>query len=295
MILRNSLNLNMIIIASLMIFFSGCASLGRPVLGKAATPVIDAAINRIMDMRSAQLAREGLPTAVLLVAALAEMTAENRDVLSQATFLYVALGLCVEDENKAYASVLYTTGYEYGLRGLKTNRSFRKGIEKGKTVAEMVGVLDEKYTGALMWTALAAGLNAMLNMDDPTSMMVLAPCIAMVKRSISLDANYYNGLGNLFMAAYASVMPALLDASCGPEQSQILFDKVRKNNNGQFLFVDLFEARYLVSLHNDREKFKALLDNVIEKDSGVLKGMRMLNEIAKMKAEYSLSHVDTYF
>ncbi|MBU0994313.1 MAG: TRAP transporter TatT component family protein [Proteobacteria bacterium] len=294
--MKKQLKLNtLILIMAAMICFSGCASLGRSFLGKATTPVIDTAINKIMDMKSAQLAREGLPTAVLLVATLAEVAGDNRNALSQATFLYVALGLCVEDENKEYASVLYNTGYEYGLRALKTNRTFRKGIEKGKTVTEMVGVLDRKYTGTLMWTALAAGLNAMLNMDDPTSMMVLAPCIAMVKRSIALDENYYDGLGNLFMAAYASVMPELLDASCGPEQSKILFDMVRKNNNGHFLFVDLFEARYLVSLHNDREKFKALLDNVIATDSGVLKGMQMLNEIAKMKAAYSLSHMEKYF
>ena len=275
--------------------FSGCASLGRSVVGKTSSPVIDMAVTKIMDMENAQLAREGLPTAVLLVSTLAEVTQEDRANLTQATLMYVALGLLVEDEDPVYASKLYDTGYAYGMRALKTNKKFRKGLEKGNTISETVGVLKEDYTDTLMWTALAAGLNAMLHMEDPEAMMVLAPCIAMVKRSIDLDPTYYNGLGTLFMAAYASVMPQLLDPSCGPEQSKILFDKVRESNNGQFLFVDVLEARYLVSLNNDREAFTVLLNRVMDTDSGVLPDMRMLNEIAKRKAAYSLDHPEVYF
>ncbi len=279
----------------LMTIISGCGAMGKSVLGWSADPVLKTTIDKVMDMRSAQLAREGLPTAVLLVSVLAEVTPNDADILGKTAFLHVALGLCVEDDNPEYASELYAIAYDYGLRALKTDKAFRKGLESGKTVSEMVAVLDEKYAGTLMWTSLGAGLNAMLNMDDPSSMMVLAPCLAMAKRSIALDDSYFYGLGNLFMAAYASIMPKMLDASCGPEKSGELFQMVREKTEGKFLFVDLFEARYLASLKNDRKNFNELLNRVLETDSGVLKGRRMFNEIAKMKAFYSLEHPEVYF
>ncbi len=285
----------LIVVVCTMFFHVGCASMGKRLVGKGAPPVIDTAITKIMDMENADLAREGLPTAVLLVSVLAETAPKNMELLTQTAFLYVALGICVEDEKPKYASKLYSSGYDYGLRALKTNKKFRKGLASGKKISEMVSVLDEKYTATLMWTALGAGLDAMLNLDDPTSMMVLAPCLAMVKRSIELDENYYYGLGNLFMAAYASVMPKLLDASCGPEKSQMLFQKVKGKNQGKFLLADVFEARYLISLKNDKDKFKERLQYVLDTDSGVLKGRKMFNEIAKMKAAYSLANMREYF
>ena len=279
------------IMLGLILYSTGCARLAVNMSG----PWVSGLMDAIKDTRSVTLVKEGISSQVLLVTALSEMSPHNIRLLKESSFLYCAYGLFIEDDDPKYARELYTIGKEYGLRALKQNRKFRKGLAEGKQIAELVGFLDQRYAQALCWTALNSGFYLILNLDDPAALMEMSDVAAMVKRSVELDQNYYYGIGKLFVASYYAMVPEHLGLGGGPQNSKAMFKEARAVTDGKFLLVDLFEARFLASSTDDKELFEKRLEYVLSADSRSLVGGQLLNELAKMKAKIYKRNQDQFF
>ncbi len=260
-----------------------------------AVPVMEMMMETLLNSPSSQLLKDGMPSNVLLVTALAEMDPDNQALLSKTCFLYTAYGMMVEDEDPGYAVELYTIAKEYGMRSMKTDKTFAKGLAEGKKIPELTGGLGKKYMENLCWTGLAYGLFLMQNMDDPMALMDMPDCVAMVQRSMELDETYMFGVGKAFMGGYYAMLPEFLGLGGGPDASSAMFEEARKISDGKFLMVDVFEARFLSTYVDDQERFDMLLNRVLEADVTALDGGAGLNDLAKTKAEYFLSIKDTLF
>ena len=271
---------------------TGCA---RMALNMTGPSMIDAVSKRLFDTGSARLAQEGISGDLLLITALVEMSPDNHRLLSQCAFFYAANGLFVEDENPQFASELYKIGREYGLRALKTNKKFRKGIESGGKFSELVKELDKSYIEAITWTAANMGLYMFLNMEDWNAFLDLVDMLALVNRSMELDGDYFYGFGKLYTGIIYSFLPPLLCAECGEKPAEKMFKEAKKVTDGKLLLVDFYEAKFLSTLRKDEKQFEALMKGVMEGDSSALKGGRLLNELAKLKAEYALNHMKDSF
>jgi hypothetical protein len=256
---------------------------------------IDLLLQNILDTGSAELLKEGMPGQVVLVTGLTEMNPNSREALEQCCMLYVSYGMFIEDQNPKFATELYTIGKSYGIRALSTNEGFRKGLENGKKIPELVGALGKDYVPALCWAGLSTGLQIMHQMDDPMALMIMPDAVALMNRSVALDPDYFYGVGKSFLGAYYALVPAFLGLGGGPDVSAKTFEEARKITDGKFLMVDVFEARYLCTYTDDRKHFEELLNGVLKADSAALKGGRVLNELAKMKARYFLSVADSLF
>jgi hypothetical protein len=279
---------------SFFLFWSltGCAKMA---LNMAGPPMVNSVSKRLFDTGSARLVKEGISGDLLLITALVEMSPDNPKLLSQCAFFYAANGLFVEDEDPRFASELYKIGKEYGLRALKTNKKFRKGIESGQKFSDLVKNLDDRYIEAITWTAANMGLYMFLNMEDWNAFLDLVDMLALVNRSIELDGNYFYGFGKLYTGIIYSFLPPLLCSECGEKPAQKMFKEARQVTDGKLLLVDFYEARFLSTLKKDEKQFEALMKRVMEGDSQALKGGRLLNELAKLKAEYALNHIKKYF
>lgn len=284
------------VLAVLTIGGFGCAQMGNVAGVAAAQPIVDQLLAKLLDTSNARVLAEGLPANVVLITGVTEMSPNDRNMLTKCCLAYTAWGMMIEDNDPKFALELYTIGKNYGMRALKTNKKFAKGLAEGKKIPEMVPVLNKKeYAETLCWCALATGLEIMHQMDNPMALMGLPDSISMISQSVKLDPNYFYGVGKAFLAAYYALLPPFLGLGGGPDVSAAMFQEAREVSGGKFLMVDVFEARYLCTYTDNEARFDELMNRALEADSAALKGGRAMNEVAKMKARYFLSIKDTLF
>ncbi len=269
----------------------GCAKVGVQISG----PMVTGIMEKVVDTGSARLAKDGLAGQVLLLTALADLSPDNFRLLKECAFAYCSYGLFVEDEDPEYAKELYNIGKDYGLKVLKQNNRFKKELQEGKKIYELVGQLGKRYAEALCWAGLNGGLLLTLNLDDPESLMEMADIIAMVKRSIELDEKYYYGVCKIFLGAYYAMIPPFLDKEGGPENAGKMFEEARKHSGGKFLLIDLFEAKFLATTIDDEELFEKRLNHILSSPSEEPQGVRLINELAKKKARFYLDRQEDWF
>ncbi len=270
----------------------GCMKLGIDMIG---APTMSRIIQKMNHIKSYKLAREGLPGDILMATAVTELSPNNAILLKDCAYIYFAYGLFVEEEDIEYAKELFIAGKAYGMRALKQNQAFRKGLEKGLPIQKLVHSLGPEYAEALCWTSLNTGLWVLQNLDDPSVFIEMPDILAMAKQSIKLDDDYFHGVVKAFLGCYYAMVPKALDPDAGPENSQIMFDAARKVDGGNMLLIDLFEARFLAANINDEKQFDSLLNHILETDSSVLENGILFNELAKAKAQYYLDHKTLFF
>ncbi|MBF0449529.1 MAG: hypothetical protein HQK75_02400 [Candidatus Magnetomorum sp.] len=286
-------------IFSLLMGATGCTSYykmaTRVGIDVGVAPAVSHMIDAIKDTKSGRLAEKGLPDHLMMVTGMVELSPNNFRLLSEVAFLYCSYGLFMEEKEPEFAKELFAIGQEYGIRALKQNRKFRKGLEAGEKISDLVGHLDKGYVKPIVWTGLNSGLWIVHNMDNPEALMGMADAIALIKRSIELDENFYHGAGKMFLGAYYALLPEYLGLGGGPDNSRKMFEQSRAVENGNFLLVDVLEARFLSTTVENEERYEELLKGVIAKDPTGVPGVRLINELAKMKAKYYLEKQSDFF
>jgi len=272
------------LLAAVLVATMGCATTQMIGVNTVGSPMVNDLIGKLLNTQSAALLAEGMPGNLLMVTGVTEMSPHNRLGLQQCAMLYASYGMMVEDKNKDYALELYAIGKDYGMRALSTNREFRIGLEEGKKIPELVAGLDERYADTLCWAGLNIGLTIIHQMDDPMALMGLPDAVALVRRSVELDPNYFFGVGKAFLGAYFALVPEFLGLGGGPEASAAMFEEARKVSDGKFLMVDVFEARYLSTYVDDQARFDSLMERVLTTPNNVLAGGMAMNDLAKVKA-----------
>jgi len=288
-----------LMIFSLLMGGTGCTSFykmaTRVGIDVGVAPAVSHMIDAIKDTKSGRLAEKGMADHLLMVTGMVELSPNNFRLLSETAFLYCAYGIFMEEKEPDFAKELFAIGKEYGIRALKQNRKFRNGLEKGEKISDLVGHLGQAYVKPIVWTGLNSGLWIVHNMDNPEALMGMADAIALIKRSVELDENFYHGAGKMFLGAYYAMIPEYLGLGGGPDNSRKMFEESRSVENGNFLLVDVLEARFLSTTVEDEDRFEELLKGVINKDPTGVKGVRLINELAKMKAAYYLEKKSEFF
>lgn len=278
---------------TMLFFFTSCATLGRLGLNQAsrATPAL---IENMMEMDNARLTKEGLPGLVLLVSALLEFTPENLDLLSTASFSYMAYGLMVEDEDPDYASMLYLKGKEYGLRALRTNMDLRKKLDRDGIglMKAMDSVNDKKYVPAMFTTAMNWALWTFLHMDDATAPIGLPTILSLAKQAEKIDDSYFWGGVHFFYMAYYCVLPKF--AGGGPEKAKASLDKCLAFSEGQMMLPLVYYAKFYARPYEKRDLFHSLLTKVMDFET-TKDDLQLVNAIAKVKAKALLDQEQELF
>lgn len=273
---------------------SGCSTILR-LETDFVSPMISKLVDRAANSGSMRVVREGIGANALLVTSFSEISPNNRLLLEKSAYLFCAYGLIVEEAEPEFASELYATGKQYGMRALKENGCFEKGLRKGQRIPELTGCLGKNYTEAALWTGIATGLWIFRNLDDSAALVELADAVALVERSLELDENYFFGLGKIFLGAYYALIPDFFGTGGGPEASAKMFAEARAASDGKLLLVDVWEARFLDTQLKNRQEYIRKLESVISADPNILDGYQGFTNIAKAKARYFLDHMDEYF
>lgn len=287
------------IVLLLVIFvYSGCAKsryIQKSSLNMI-SPALQDLINGVLTLKSGHLARDGIAGLCMLITALTEMTPENYDFLVTAALAYTANAMLVEDDDPEYASRLYSIAMEYGIRALRTNKSFKKAYEKGgiNATKEVIDNMDKDYVPALIWTALPWGMWMIVNMtDDAMALQHLNFVKHMVTRANKLEDTYFYGISHLFLMFYAAMMPPMMGGTV--ERVEEEYKEVMRISNGNFLLACFYYAREYAAQYMNKELFEEKLNIVLKTPSDRDPGMALLNEIAKIKARRLIKRGDELF
>jgi hypothetical protein len=293
LLLKSTLILCLIALLSLGV--SGCTAT-RHTIQKAVVPMLDTSVDDLVDKllrtKNGQFIKDGLPGALLIVTGLTEMAPTDYDLLATTSFLYAALGLFVEDEDKDYAISLYKVGTEYGMRAMKINNSkFRKAMEDGVLVPDAAKYLTKDDLKALTWYGVNLAKRVTLQLDTPEEITDIQDAVATAKRSIELDPKYAWGANWIIMGIFNAIVPAFGGMNTGPDASREAFANGNKAEQGEFGIIDVMVARYLCPLVKDRDWYDELNNRIMEMDSCKLGGgLCVMNELAKMKAKHNIDH-----
>ncbi|MEW6076819.1 MAG: TRAP transporter TatT component family protein [Thermodesulfobacteriota bacterium] len=283
-----------VLLFCMIVSLSGCATILR-LQTDFVTPMICELVDQAANSKNIRVVREGIGANALLVSGFSNISPTNRRLLRKSAYVYCAYGLMVEDTDPAFASDLYAMGKGYGLRALKMNSRFKKGLQDGNHIPDVVQHLGKRDLDAMVWTGVNTGLWIFMNMEDSSSLIELADAVALVQRSLEIDENYYFGLGKVFIGAYYALIPDFFGTGGGPEASAKMFAEARAVSNGRLLLVDVFEARFLDTQLKNREEYIRKLEHVLAADDDILQGYEAFTKIAKLKARFFLDHMDEYF
>ena len=259
-----------------------------------AVPVLKGTVDNIMTLESANLAKEGLPGQLILISALVEFSPNNDQLLALASQAYASYGLAVEWENPEYAIELYEIGKNYGLKALKHNNTdIYDGLKEGKHLADLAGEITVDDVPAACWYGLNAGLQIILEMEDPYVLIGLGDVTKVFERILALKDDYFYYVAHLFQGSYYII--AGIIGGGGPERAKEEFDAAFEKTDNNFLLAHTFYARYYAVSMLNEGLFDKMIEYVLNTPNNVLPDARLVNDIAKKKAFWLKEHKNLFF
>ena len=283
-----------VVFAIFMVFFPVGCSLEKMAI-RSTGSILNYGVDALYEEEDLIIAEQAIMSNLKLLEGLIKGDPKNENLLLLAAQGYTgyALGF-VEDEDPERAKLFYNRAKNFGLEILKKKSSFKEALngnlEDFSKALESFGKSD---VPALFWAANPWGNWINLSRDSPLAIAQMGKVEAIMKRLVALDENYYYGGVHMFFASYYGGRSAMFGGS--PEKSKKHFDKFVKISNGKFLIGHVLQAKYYAVQMQDSALFKELLEKVIDAPGDILKEQRLVNEIAKAKAERLLEDFDIFF
>jgi len=281
---RKSVLNKILVLLTPVIFIQSC-SIEKFIIRQTGT-ILDYGVIALYEETDLTLAEQAMASDIKLLEGMIKGDPENDHLLlltSQA-FSGYTLGF-VEDEEPERAKALYLRAKEYGLRVLRMDDTFAQNESASiDEFSNAVSQLDEKYLGAIFWTASAWGGWINLSLDNPRALMELIKVQALMQRVVELDEAYFHAGADLFFGSIWGTKPRMLGGD--PEKAREYFEKNLKITEGKFLLTYIYYARFYAAKTLNEELFDELLEKVENTPADVLPGYQLLNMIAKKKAEY---------
>lgn len=197
-------------------------------------------------------------------------------------------------KNLARAKRFYESGKNYGLKVLKKNSKFRKGLTSDiKTFEKALKSFGRKDVPALFWTAFNWGSSINLNKESPLAIIEFPKVESIMKRVLELDEVFYYGGPQLFMGVSYGSRPKMFGGN--PALSKQYFEKALKAYNRKSLMALVLYAQYYAVQNQNPELFEELLNEVIYASPEALPKQRLANELAIIRAKILLNKKDQFF
>lgn len=262
---------------------------------RASMPMVEGGIQALNRETDLQLAEAAFPPNIELVEGMLINDPDNQrlhEFAAQAYYGY-AYGF-VEDMDRARASRLYRRGLEHAKQAL-----ILAGLDANSLDAQLesfehaLNQLDEDAIGALFWAASNWAKWVDMNRDRTRSLAQLPRAVALMDRTLQLDAHYFMSGPHIFFGVYYGSRSPMLGGDF--EKSEEHFNAARQANDGELLLVDLLQAQYLSRQQFDRASFHALLTGILQAPEDMAPDKGLINSIAKTKAALFLDKEDEWF
>ncbi len=194
----------------------------------------------------------------------------------------------------ARANRFYGRAKRYGLELLNLLPGMNDA--ENSTLDEFQGALNNLGASEvenLFWIGFAWGNYLNFNKDSVEAIATLPRVEAIMKRVIELDSSYYYGGPYLFMGAIYGSRPKLLGGN--PPLAKENFEKAIAVTDGKNLMAKVTEAQFYAVQTQDLTLYKNLLNQVLSGDAAALPQIRLMNELAKIRAKILLDKKTLFF
>jgi hypothetical protein len=256
-----------------------------------------------------ELAGEAVPATIVQLEGILRVVPDNEPLIEQLTRAYVGYGYgwiepAVEalefegdydtaNEQRRRAAIMYLRARDLGAHQIRLHS---KGLDEALdgTAEDFEQWLDKEFkkkddAGMLLWTGYAWGLYINASKDDMEAVADLPLARALVERSVELDPGYYAATGLTFLGVVeaSSLSPDL-------EKSKAYFEQALAETDRRALMVQVHMARHYAVKTGDRALYEKLLNEVLAAGD-VLPTARLVNRMARARAELYLDHADVFF
>ena len=271
------------------LLLAGCAT----VANRASQRLADSLTAGILNQDDIGIARDGVPSWLLLVDGLIQGDPQNSGLLLAGSKLYGAYaGGFVEDPQRALR--LSARSFDYARRATcisamalcqQIDAPFEAfQAEVGRTAGKDVALL---HALAAAW---AGRIQA--NSADWNAIADIPKVQALFERVVALDPGHAGGEPYMVLGVLASLRPASLGGK--PEQGRAYFEKALALSGGRNQMVRVLYAQHYARLVFDQALHDKLLNEVLAADPHA-PGLTLLNTIAQERARKLLASGKDYF
>ena len=275
------------------ILFTGC-SIERLAV-RSTIGLIENSLEATEEETDLILAEQSIASNLKLLEGMIKTDPNNRNLLLLAArgFTSYALGFVAEDDPDR-ATALYTRARDYGLRGLRHNRdfdnAFDKPFEEFETALQRT---PDRDIPLLFWTANAWAGAIQQNIGNPRALADLPKVEAMMRIVLGRDETFYYAGPHLFFGINYSSKPAMFGGNT--REGRKHFERALELTQNRFLIIKVFFAETYAVQTLDDVLFEQLLNRVIEADIDILPEQKLVNTIAKRRAQALLEKKDLLF
>ncbi len=250
-----------------------------------------------------ELVRDAIPFGLKLYETLLESTPDHRGLLVATASGFASYAYLLQDDAsraeagdrdgaralRKRASRLYLRGRDYALRGLEAaHPGFRaaQAADLGGALAQA----DRDDVDCLYWAAAAQAGALSANKGDAELIADLPRAGAFMQRVLDIDESYGAGAAHEFFVSYEASRPGGSVA-----RAREHFGRAQQLAQGEraSLFVSLAEN---VSVQEQNlAEFQALLDSALAVDLERAPQSRLVNVLAKRRAEWLRAHSADFF
>ena len=259
------------------------------------TPILQNSALAIYEENDLDLAEKALAADLKLVDGLLKSDPDNEELLLLAAQGYAgyALGF-LEDEQPQRAKNLYLRARDYALKVLRRDIDFSLAQKAG---LEQIGKVVQKYgrdkVPALFWAGFAWSGYINLALDDVQALADLPQVQLFMRRVEELQPDFFYGAVYLFWGSLYGMKPKMLGGD--PQKAAAYFKKNFELNDRKFLLTYVYAAKFHAAKILDQALFERYLKLVQETSPEIMPNARLLNQIAKKKAEQLSKMKDELF
>ncbi len=252
------------------------------------------------------LVGDALPFAIKLLETLVQEAPSNQQLLvatSRAYVLYTyayvqhlaeveaPFDLASAKAHRERARRLYLRAHGYAMRALELSYP---GIEAGIVedpveALREVGSKDQNKTVAMLyWTAASLGLAISVSKHEPALLARLPEVEALLERAMALDESWDSGTLHEFALVWAGAARTKVK----PERVRAHYERALELSGGTRASVYVAYAETVSVPSQDRAEFVALMEKALAVDIDQDPEHRLVNAIAKRRAEWLLEHTD---
>ncbi|MFC1563007.1 TRAP transporter TatT component family protein [candidate division KSB1 bacterium] len=275
------------------IFIFGCSV--NKIAINATGSIIEYGVEALMEESDLVFAEKSAPANLKLLEGVIKGDPENGKLLLSAAKGFAAYAMAfLEDEDKERAKLFYERGKDYGLRILLKKKQFRDAYSEDlDTFNNALKSFGRDDVPALFWTGFSWGNWINLSLDSPEALVDFPKMESIMKRVLELDETYYYGGVHLFFGTLYGSRPRMFGGNI--EKAKEHFDKSIEISKGKFLLNYVYKASFYAVPNMEKTLFESLLKKVINAQPDILPEQRLVNEVAKAKAEKLLVQIDEYF
>ena len=282
-------HLNVLLMAAIVPFVGGCASL----MSSAANGLADNLSQAILNQDDPETVRAGAPSYMLLLDSFIESSPDNPALLSAAATLDAAYGAVFADDGQR-ASRLTTRARGYAFKAMCN--AYKPSCDwPNQSYDEFVATLDgvTRRRAELLYTygfATLAYLRA--HSSDWNALAELPQVEALFNHYLSITGDEANGAVHTYMGVLLTLRPPALGGK--PEEARSHFEKAIELSGGRDLSAKVEFARGYAKLLYERELHDRLLEDVLSSDP-YADGLTLGNVLAQEQAAQLLAEADEYF